>query len=152
LEGLDAELTALLIPAQIRAASLKMGRRVLEIARDSFPSDGVEAYAEAVADNRCTGHYTIVFAVAGTGQGLDEESLVEAYLYSTLTALTYNAVRAIPLGQLAGQRILATLRTKVPSAVVRSRIADPRHFGAAAPALEIHQMRHEHQRARMFMS
>jgi urease accessory protein len=47
---------------------------------------------------------------------------------------------------------LATLRTKVPSAVVRSRIADPRHFGAAAPALEIHQMRHEHQRARMFMS
>lgn len=152
LEALDAELTALLIPAQIRAASLKMGRRILEIARDSFPSAGVKAYAEAVADNRCTGHYTIAFAVAGAGQGLDEETLVEAYLYSTLTALTYNAVRAIPLGQLAGQRILATLRTKVPSAVARSRTADPRHFGAAAPALEIHQMRHEHQRARMFMS
>ncbi|HKU11783.1 MAG TPA: urease accessory protein UreF [Sinomonas sp.] len=152
LEALDAELTALLIPAQIRAASLKMGRRILEIARDSFPSAGVKAYAEAVADNRCTGHYTIAFAVAGAGQGLDEETLVEAYLYSTLTALTYNAVRAIPLGQLAGQRILATLRTKVPSAVARSRTADPRHFGAAASALEIHQMRHEHQRARMFMS
>jgi urease accessory protein len=152
LAALDAELTALLIPAQIRAASLKMGRRMLETARDSFPSGAVEAYAEAVADNRCAGHYTIAYAVAGAGQRLDEETLVEAYLYSTLTALTYNAVRAIPLGQLAGQRILATLRTKVPAAVVRSRIADPRHFGAAAPALEIHQMRHEHQRARMFMS
>jgi urease accessory protein len=152
LEALDAELTALLVPAQIRAASLKMGRRMIEIAQESFPSEGVKAYSRAIADNRCTGHYTIAFALAGAGQGLDEETLAEAYLYSTLTSLTYNAVRAIPLGQLAGQRILATLRRKVPAAVVRSRTADRRHFGAAAPALEIHQMRHEHQRARMFMS
>lgn len=152
LVALDAELTALLVPAQIRAASLKMGRRMLEIARESFPSHGVEAYARAIADNRCAGHYTIAFALAGAGQGLDEETLVEAYLYSALTSLTYNAVRAIPLGQLAGQRVLATLRAQVPAAVVRSRTADPRRFGAAAPALEIHQMRHEHQRARMFMS
>lgn len=151
-EALDAELTALLVPAQIRAASLKMGRRVLEIARDAFPSAGVEEYSAAVAEGRCAGHYTIAFALAGGGEGLAEETLVEAYLYSTLTSLTYNAVRAIPLGQLAGQRVLATLRTEVPAAVVRSQSADPRHFGAAAPALEIHQMRHEHQHARMFMS
>ncbi|WP_138443145.1 urease accessory protein UreF [Sinomonas susongensis] len=152
IEVLDAELTALLVPAQIRAASLKMGRRVLEIAHYAFPSPLAEEYGAAVARGRCAGHYAIAFALAGAGQGLGEETLVEAYLYSTLTSLTYNAVRAIPLGQLAGQRVLAGLRTKVPSAVARSRMADPRHFGAAAPALEIHQMRHEHQRARMFMS
>ncbi|MDQ4503087.1 urease accessory protein UreF [Sinomonas sp. ASV322] len=149
---LDAELTALLVPAQIRGASLKMGRRLLEIARDSFPSERVEAYTRATAGGACAGHYAIAFALAGAGQGLDEETLVGAYLYSTLTSLAYNAVRAIPLGQLAGQRVLAALRAKVPAAVDRSRAADQRTFGAAAPALEIHQMRHEHQRARMFMS
>lgn len=152
IEALDAELTALLVPAQIRAASVKMGRRMLEIAREAFPAPIVEEYSAGLAAARCAGHYAIAFALAGAGQGLDEETVVEAYLYSTLTSLTYNAVRAIPLGQLAGQRVLATLRAKVPAAVVRSRTADPRHFGAAAPALEIHQMRHEHQRARMFMS
>ncbi|WP_136609293.1 urease accessory protein UreF [Sinomonas albida] len=157
IEALDAELTALLVPAQLRSASLKMGRRMLEIAREAFPSEGVAQYSQAVADGRCGGHYAIAFALAGagpdhTGHRLDEETLVEAYLYSTLTSLTYNAVRAIPLGQLAGQRVLASLRAQVPAAVVRSGAADPRHFGAAAPALEIHQMRHEHQRARMFMS
>lgn len=149
---LDAELTALLVPAQIRAASLKMGRRVLEIARDAFPSEAVEEYSAAVSKGSCAGHYALAFALAGKGQGFDEETLVEAYLASTLTSLTYNGVRAIPLGQLAGQRVLAVLRAAVPAAVDRSRTADPRHFGAAAPALEIHQMRHEHQRARMFMS
>ena len=150
--ALDEELTALLVPAQVRAASLKMGRRVLELSREAFPSEAVGAYADAVAAGECAGHYAIAFGLAGAGQGVDEETLVGACLYSTLTSLAYNAVRAIPLGQLAGQRVLATLRAQVPPAVERSRTADPRHFGAAAPALEVHQMRHEHQRARIFMS
>ncbi|WP_342745570.1 urease accessory protein UreF [Sinomonas mesophila] len=152
LRALDVELTALLVPAQIRQASLRMGRRLLEIAAENFASDAVASYAADVAAGTCAGHYPIAFALAGAGQGIDEETLVEAYLYSTLTSLTQNAVRAIPLGQLAGQRVLGGLRAHVPAAVVRSRAADPRHFGAAAPALEIHQMRHEHQRARMFAS
>ena len=152
LAELDAELSALLVPAQVRRASLTMGRRLLEIARDSFPSGAVEAYAAAVAEGRCDGHYAIALALAGAGQGIATEILVEAYVYSALTSLAYNAVRAIPLGQLAGQRVLGALRAQVPGAVVRSASLDPRHFGAAAPALEIHQMRHEHQRARMFMS
>ena len=152
LRRLDAELTALLVPAQVRQASVRMGRRLLEIAAENFASDAVAAYAADVAAGGCSGHYPVAFALAGAGQGIDEETLVEAYLYSTLTSLTQNAVRAIPLGQLAGQRVLGALRAHVPAAVVRSRTADPRHFGAAAPALEIHQMRHEHQRARMFAS
>lgn len=157
LASLDAELTAVLIPAEIRRASLTMGRRVLEIAGDSFApvvpvTVDAASYAADVASGTCAGHYAIAFALAGAGQGFGEDTLVEAYLYSALTSLTYNAVRAVPLGQLAGQRVLGALRAQLPRAVVRSREADPRHFGAAAPALEIHQMRHEHQRARMFMS
>jgi urease accessory protein len=157
LAELDAELTAVLVPAQLRRASLTMGRRLLEIARDSFaPAVPVAvdaaSYAAEVAAGTCSGHLAIAYALAGAGQGLDEDTLVEAYLYSALTSLAQNAVRAIPLGQLAGQRVLGALRAEVPRAVVRSRAADPRHFGAAAPALEIHQMRHEHQRARMFVS
>jgi Urease accessory protein UreF len=152
LQTLDAELGAVLVPRQIREASLRMGRRLLEIAGESFPSSPVAAYAHAVASGRCQGHAVLVFAIAGTGQGFDEETIVEAHLYAALTSLTYNAVRAIPLGQLAGQRVLAALRTRVPAAVRRSRDADERQFGAVPPALEIHQMRHEHQRARMFAS
>ncbi|BCT75175.1 urease accessory protein UreF [Sinomonas cyclohexanicum] len=157
LAELDAELTAVLLPAEIRRASQTMGRRLLEIAGESFAPvvpvlADVASYAADAARGVCAGHYSIAFALAGAGQGLDEETLVEAYVYSALTSLTYNAIRAIPLGQLAGQRVLGALRARVPHAVVRSKTPDERLFGAAAPALEIHQMRHEHQRARMFVS
>ncbi|WP_287902213.1 urease accessory protein UreF [Arthrobacter sp.] len=152
LQELDGELGALLIPRQLREASLRMGRRLLEIARESFPSPAVEAYADAVAAGDCQGHFVLAFALAAHGLGFDEDTVVEAHLSAALTSLAYNAVRAIPLGQLSGQRVLAGVRARVPAAVERSRTADERHFGAAAPALEIHQMRHEHQRARMFAS
>lgn len=152
LQELDAELGALLIPRQLREASLRMGRRLLEIARESFPSPAVDAYAEAVAAGDCQGHFVLAFALAAHGLGFDEDTVVEAHLSAALTSLAYNAVRAIPLGQLSGQRVLAGVRARVPAAVERSRTAEERHFGSAAPALEIHQMRHEHQRARMFAS
>ncbi|MFJ3956682.1 urease accessory protein UreF [Arthrobacter sp. NPDC090010] len=152
LQRLDAELGALLLPRQLREASLRMGRRLLEIAEQAFPAPGVQEYARQLADGRSQGHFVLAFALAGAGQGFDEDTLVEAHLYAALTSLAYNAVRAIPLGQLAGQRVLAAVREGLPAALERSRELDPRYFGAAAPALEIHQMRHEHQRARMFAS
>lgn len=152
IDSLDAELNALLVPRQVRDASVRMGRRLLEIAAESFPSTSIEAYASALRSGSCTGHLVLAFALIGLNEEVDEETLVEAYLHSALAALVANAVRAIPLGQLAGQRVLTAIRTDLPAAIVRSRTVDELSFGAAAPALEIQQMRHEHLHARMFAS
>lgn len=84
--------------------------------------------------------------------GFDEDTLVEAHLHSSIVSLTANAVRAIPLGQLAGQRVISSLRAEIGRAADLSRIVGELDFGAATPALEINQMRHEHQHARMFAS
>ena len=75
-----------------------------------------------------------------------------AYLFATVTSLTQNAVRAIPLGQNAGQRLLRKAARDVAAAVARAGSLDLSDFGAVSPGLEISQMRHERQRARMFMS
>lgn len=152
LRELDAELDALLIPRQVREASTRMSRRLLEVAAEAFPSEAVDRYAEAVDSGDCSGQFALAFGLAGTGQGFDEETLVEAYLHASLVSLVANAVRAIPLGQLAGQRVIAALRKDISVASARSRTVRGIGFGAAAPALEIQQMRHEHQHARMFAS
>ena len=78
--------------------------------------------------------------------------LVRAYLFSTITSLTQNAVRGIPLGQSAGQRVLAAMRVRVTTAEHRIRDLGVEDLGAVPPGLEIAQMQHETQRARMFMS
>lgn len=154
--SIDAELGALLVPRQIREASLRMGRRLIEIATEALPSPGVERYAALVASGSCSGHAAIAFALAAAGRGIDADTATEAYLHATVLSLVTNAVRAIPLGQLAGQRVIAALDADVREAAARSAEIDrdpaSLGFGVAAPALEIHQMRHEHLHARMFAS
>jgi urease accessory protein len=77
---------------------------------------------------------------------------LESYLAGAAAALVQNAVRAVPLGQMAGQRLLGRLRPAIAAAAARVLELPAEDFGAAAPGLEVAQMRHEHLRARMFMS
>ena len=149
---LDALLTAQLLPRQLREASIKMGTRLLEIGAEIFPSPELAAYRELVGSGRAVGHQPLAFAVVARSLGVPLPEALAAYLFAAVTSLTQNAVRAIPLGQNAGQRLLRKAADDVAAAVVRAGSLDRSEFGAVSPGLEISQMRHERQRARMFMS
>lgn len=149
---LDALLFAQALPAQVRQAGLTMGRRLLEIGTLSLPGPGLERYARLVAEGTCHGHQAIVFALIGVDHGVPPAAITQAFLFSTLTSLTQNAVRGIPIGQNAGQRTLGALRPRVAAAWERISALDMSDLGVISPGLEIAQMHHETQRARMFMS
>jgi urease accessory protein len=149
---LDELLSASLLPRQVREASLKMGARLLEIGAEVFPSAELELYRDLVATGRAAGHQPLAFAVVARSLGVPLPEALAAYLFATVTSLTQNAVRAIPLGQNAGQRLLRHAADGVAAAVERVSHLTPDDFGAVTPGLEISQMRHERQRARMFMS
>jgi urease accessory protein len=149
---LDALLTAQLLPRQLREASIKMGGRLLEIGTEIFPSPGLAEYRELVTSGRAAGHQPLAFAVIARSLAVPLGEALTAYLFAAVTSLTQNAVRAIPLGQNAGQRILRKAADDVAAAAERVGHLTPGDFGAVSPGLEIAQMRHERQRARMFMS
>lgn len=149
---LDELLSASLLPRQVREASLKMGGRLLEIGTEVFPSAEIALYRDLVTTGRAAGHQPLAFAVVARSLGVPLPEALAAYLFATVTSLTQNAVRAIPLGQNAGQRLLGQAADDVAAAVERIAHLTPDDFGALSPGLEISQMRHERQRARMFMS
>ena len=149
---LDELLSASLLPRQVREASLKMGGRLLEIGAEVYPSPELELYRDLVATGRAAGHQPLAFAVVARSLGVPLPEALAAYLFATVTSLTQNAVRAIPLGQNAGQRLLRHAADGVAAAIERVSHLTPDDFGAVTPGLEISQMRHERQRARMFMS
>jgi urease accessory protein len=152
LEDLDALMHAQALPLQLRTAGVTMGRRLIEIGRNALPGPRLEQYGRLVDEGRCRGHQAIAFALIGVDHGAPAVVLVRSYLFSTVTALTQNAVRGVPLGQNAGQRVLAALRPRVDAAAHRIGGLDRRDLGAVPPGLEIAQMQHETQRARLFMS
>jgi urease accessory protein len=149
---LDQLLSAQLLPRQLREASIKMGTRLLEIGSDVFPSAELGLYRGLVTTGRAAGHQPLAFAVVARSLGVPLTEAPGAYLFAAVTSLTQNAVRAIPLGQNAGQRLLRKAADDVAAAIGRIARLTPDDFGAVSPGLEISQMRHERQRARMFMS
>ena len=165
---LDALLVAQAVPIQVRRAGVTMGRRMLTIARLTLEgTDGgrlLSRYAalantgdtgdtgDIKGSGGCRSHPAIVLAIAGYALEAPAAAVTAAYLQSSVISLTQNAVRAIPLGQDAGQRAIASVRDDVRAAVRRIGGLDEMDLGAAAPGIEISQMRHERQRARMFMS
>jgi urease accessory protein len=149
---LDSSLTAQLLPRQVREASVKMGNRLLEIGAEIFPSSELAGYRELVRTGRGAGHQPLAFAVISRSLRIPLPEALGAYLFATATSLTQNAVRAIPLGQNAGQRLLRKAADGVAGAAEQVHHLTPDDFGAVSPGLEISQMRHERQRARMFMS
>lgn len=148
----DRELHAGALPREIREAGVKMGARMLDIAGSVFPCTELEQYAAAVGAGECAGHPAMAFAIAGRNLGVPLEELLSTYLFSTVTSLTQNAIRGIPLGQNAGQRVLAAAHREVRDGVALVLTLGREDFGVTAPGLEIAQMQHERQRARMFMS
>ena len=162
---LDELLVAQAVPIQVRRAGVTMGRRMLTIARLALEgTDGgrlLSRYAALMDTGNagdtgdtggCRSHPAIVLAIAGYALAAPPAAVTAAYLQSSVISLTQNAVRAIPLGQDAGQRAIASVRGDVRAAVRRIGGLDETDLGAAAPGIEISQMRHERQRARMFMS
>ena len=80
------------------------------------------------------------------------EEMTGAYLYSTSAALVGAALRLMPLGQLAGQRILCNLRPLIAKLAAEVQGQTEAEMWAFAPALEIAAMRHASLDARLFRS
>ncbi|HEY0303292.1 MAG TPA: urease accessory UreF family protein [Rhizomicrobium sp.] len=73
-----------------------------------------------------------------------------AFYHSVVSNLISAGLRTIPLGQTAGQRVLAALQSQVIAAVDATLRRDPRDVGAAAPVVEWCSIRHETQYTRLF--
>ena len=117
LHRVDRELHAAALPREIREAGVKMGARMLDIAGSVFPCAELESYAAAVARGECAGHPAMAFAIAGKSLGVPLAELLGTYMFSAVTSLTQNAIRGIPIGQSAGQRVLRAAHQEVRDAV-----------------------------------
>lgn len=150
--ALDELVTAQALPQQVREGGITMGKRLLSLATASYPSAWVEAYAAGVTEGSLSSHQAVVWGVIARDLEVPVEEAVASHLYATVISLTQNAVRAIPLGQNTGQRVIRAAQDWVGRAVEESATLTEEDLGAIAPGLEIAQMQHERQRARLFMS
>lgn len=92
------------------------------------------------------------YAYAATVLGIDESHALAAWLYAWLENQVCAALKTIPLGQVAGQRILHDLRNAVARAAQHALDCADDDIQTFAPMLGILSSRHETQYSRLFRS
>ena len=96
--------------------------------------------------------YPVVFALAACAVPVGVRDAVLAYAFGWAENMTQAAIKSVPLGQSAGQHILARLADEIPAAVeyaMRLRNGERQAF---TPMLAIVSAQHEAQYSRLFRS
>ena len=81
-----------------------------------------------------------------------EEEAISFHMYSTISTLIQNGVRAIPLGQKDGQIILKKCSESFKVLYEKIKTLDYSFLGASIPGIELAQINHEVLEFRLFMS
>jgi urease accessory protein len=147
---LDREVNAWKIPFELRAASLRLGTRRLDILLKTIPNPLLAALSKQIAAGVMPGHH---ITISGAQYGaIPLEAALMTYLYQTLSSYCVAALKFIRIGQEACQRVLAACLERAPSVLRDSLEIERPQAGCFNPLLEIASMRHETAFERLFIS
>lgn len=150
--ALDRKLTVQNLARESRAGTQRMGESMLQISTAIYELPILETYQQKIRNKEAYGHPAIVFTIVGHALQVEKDTTILYYLYSTLTSLVQNAVRAIPLGQTTGQKLIHTFQEELKQATNKIMQLDKTEFGVVSPGLELSQMQHERVGIRIFSS
>ncbi len=133
--------------SELRAETLQMGYSLRRLAGDlpDFPSLAPLDAMEEIA-------FPTVWAAMAAHWAIPVQSSLAAYIWSWCENQTMAAVKAVPLGQSSGQRILVRLGVLIPEAAARALDLLEEEWSNFAPGLAIACSRHETQYSRLFRS
>jgi urease accessory protein len=125
--------------AELRAETLQMGHSLKKLLEEL--GLGTLPVTEPA--------YPSAYAFAVKRLELDPREALLAYLWSWLENQVMAAVKAVPLGQSAGQKILLSIGASLPPIARQAETAEPANF---VPGLAVLSARHETQYSRLFRS
>jgi urease accessory protein len=134
--------------SELRLQAEQMGRSLLDWLRNH---DGANAsHIDACARMHPT--YPVAFALAASQTAAGVRDCMLAYAFGWAENMMQAALKSVPLGQSAGQRILARLSRCIPAAVESALQLPEDERQAFSPMLAILSAQHETQYSRLFRS
>ncbi len=132
--------------AELRAESVQMGYSLRRLAREL----AIEAAGALEGIDEVS--FPTAFAAVAVAWRIPREDAVAAYLWAWLENQAMAAVKAVPLGQTDGQRLLLTLGDRLPARARAALEAHDEDLANFAPGLALLSSRHETQYSRLFRS
>jgi urease accessory protein len=141
-EDLNVAFLATRETAEIRAETVQMGGSLTLLLKDL----GVEqAQLEEPS-------FPAAFALAVRAWKIDSREAMVAYLWAWLENQVMAAIKAVPLGQTAGQKMLLSIGDRLEAMADRAMNMDETNMTNFAPGLAFLSSKHETQYSRLFRS
>jgi urease accessory protein len=144
--GLSARLIASRETAELREEDRHLGRALARV----LAGIGLTEASTWQRSDEAT--FAALFSLAAVHSEVPRGSTCAAYLWAWCENQAIAAVKLMPLGQSAGQRMLESLRLAIPGICACALEMDDDDIGAATPGLSIASCHHETQYTRLFRS
>jgi urease accessory protein len=138
--------------SELRLQTEQMGRSMLDWLRKQPSFHGNFHVDKNEHDFLKSPTYPLVFALAASSTQASVRDCLMSFAFGWAENMTQAAVRAVPLGQTDGQRILANLAEHIPAAVDAAMRLQDSERQAFSPMLAILSSQHETQYSRLFRS
>ena len=135
--------------AELRLQTQQMGRSLAEWLKNR---DDADARVPQLAGLRPAPTWPVAFGLAAALAGAPLRETLLAFGFGWAENMVQAAIRCVPLGQSAGQRMLARLSLALPEAVDRAAARSEDRWQAHTPGLAILSSQHETQYSRLFRS
>jgi len=129
--------------AELRAETLQMGHSMIALMR------GLDMPVEAAIDQWT---WPAAHALAAKTWDIAPRSALNGYLFGWMENQVIAGMKALPYGQLAGQRMLRALRPALADVVASASTCSDDDLATQAPGYAIASARHESQYSRLFRS
>jgi urease accessory protein len=132
---------------ELRLQTEQMGRSLVEWLKTQTPElDATHWLGDKVPT------YPMAFALAAASTQASARDIALAFTFGWAENMVQAAVKAVPLGQTAGQRILQQLAAEIPAVVETALQLPDSDRQAFTPMLAILSAQHETQYSRLFRS
>jgi urease accessory protein len=148
-DALNEWATAVRETRELQQQAQQMGRSLVEWLRPRAPEDAAIAHAAALKPAPA---WPVVFALAAVRAGAPVHDSVHTFALGWAENMVQAALKAVPLGQNAGQRLLDALAAALPAVIDSALVLGPDRRQAFAPMLAILSAQHETQYSRLFRS
>lgn len=156
LAELDAEFIASRETAELRAETLQMGHSLVKLMRD-FSVSGAEVFllpspSPTGGEGATAFSFPLAWSCIAAQWNIPAEEAVAGYLWAWAENQVMAALKAVPLGQTSGQRLLLAVGERLPELarqVVSTPLENTHNF---LPAFAIASSLHETQYTRIFRS
>jgi urease accessory protein len=130
--------------AELRAETVQMGYSLVQLLGGLGEVHDFETWDEV--------SFPAAFAFCAVRFGVKSREALIGYLWSWVENQVIAAVKAVPLGQTAGQRILLEFGPRIAGQVQHACSLSDESIGSMAPGLAILSSHHETQYSRLFRS